>query len=91
MSEINDTLKEALKNGMAVVIYQTEKGPSIGFIETKAITAALAETVNGDDKYATAMMTATGGSVDKADDFLDGVVKSLVGLWAQVREVFVSE
>lgn len=89
MSEINDTLKEALKNGMAVVIYQTENGPSFGFIETKAITEALAETVDGEDKYATAMMTAKGGDVDKVDDFLAGVVKSLVGIWAQVRETFV--
>lgn len=89
MSEINDTLKEALKSDMAVIVYQTDKGPAVGFIETTAITKALAETVNGEDKYGAAIVTAVGGHVDKADDLIEALTSSLVGTWGQIRETFV--
>lgn len=90
MEEINEALKEALTEGMAIVIFQTEKGPSYGFIETEALTEAL-ERVDEDDNpyYGAAIATAEGGDISKADDLATTVLKALKGTWGTVRDSFI--
>lgn len=86
---IDETIKEALSNGAAVVFYQTDKGPSMGFIETEAITDALARQEDGEDYYASGIITADGGDINKAEDAVDSTVGVLPGIWDMLREVFV--
>ena len=86
---IDETIKEAMTNGAAVVIYQTDKGPSMGFIETEAITDALARQEDGEDYYASGIITAEGGDINKADDVVESTVGVLPGIWDMLREVFV--
>jgi len=87
---IDETIKEALSNGAAVVFYQTEKGPSVGFIETAAITDALGKCQeNGEDYYASGILTADGGDINKSADALESTAGELPGMWNMLREVFV--
>jgi predicted transcriptional regulator len=86
---IDESLKEALNNGAAIVFYQTDKGPSFGFIEAQAITDALARQEDGEDYYASGLVTAEGGDVNKAEDVLESAVGVLPGVWGMLRTVFV--
>ena len=90
--EINEALKEALTNGMAVVIYQTEKGPSYGFIETEAIVEAVERVDEDDDPYyAAAIATAEGGDISKTNDFSTLVLNALKGTWETAREMLIGD
>jgi len=86
---IDETIKEAMTNGAAVVIYQTEKGPSMGFIDTDAIVDALARQEDGEDYYASGIITAESGDINKADDVVESTIGVLPGIWDMLREVFV--
>jgi len=90
--EINEALKEALAQGMAVVIYQTDKGPGFGFIEVDAITE-ITERVeqDGSPYWASAIAVAEGGDITKVEDFTGSVFKALGGLWGTAREMLVGE
>lgn len=89
-SDSDKMIKEALANGFALVIYQTEKGPSYGVVEVAAITEVVGrEDQDGNNYFASAIVTAEGGDIQKADNVTENVTKALTGLWDTAREMFV--
>jgi hypothetical protein len=90
---MNETLLEAFQNGMAVVLYQTPKGLSLGFIETSAITDALGRQEDGEDFYGSVISTAEGGRfpADTDTNILEAMTAPLPGLWDIARDSFIDE
>ena len=90
MSDSDKMIKEALANGFALVIYQTAKGPSYGVVEVDAISEVVGrEDQDGGNYFASAIVTAEGGDIQKVDNPTTSVMKALTGLWGTAREMFV--
>jgi len=90
MSDSDEMIKEVLANGFALVVYQTEKGPSFGVVEVDAITEVVERVdQDGENYFASAILTAEDGNVQGFDNLTEGVLNSMKELWGIAREMFV--
>ena len=89
MEEVNKMLKEAVTNGVAIVVYQDDKGFHLGFVSKDAVTDSLARQEDAEDYYASAMVTANGGDASKSDDLEGHIMKSLAEIWPMAKEIFM--